>query len=166
MNSLTSYLFTGAATIACALADAAVANPNISYYTQLKKPAWIPLNKVFPIVWSSLYTDIAFTSGYALSKAYKARQEVKTQMKKPSPRSYAVALGANLLLNATWSYSFFGSQKPALAALHAGALEVSSIDLVRRTAQLSLPAGIVLAPYAAWTSFATVLSTEVWRINR
>ncbi|HHW83690.1 MAG TPA: tryptophan-rich sensory protein, partial [Actinomycetales bacterium] len=43
------------------------------------------------------------------------------------------------------------------------ALAVSSADLVRRTWRASRANGALLAPYAAWTAFATVLSTEIAR---
>jgi benzodiazapine receptor len=52
------------------------------------------------------------------------------------------------------------------AIVVAGALAMSSIDLARRAGQTHRAAGIALSPYAAWCSFATVLTTAIWRGNR
>ena len=48
----------------------------------------------------------------------------------------------------------------------ATAIPVSSADLVRRTADADLKIGAALTPYPLWCSFATLLSTEIWRLNR
>ena len=78
---------------------------------------------------------------------------------------YLAALGANLVLNGGWSWAFFQAKNPAVSAIWAGALAVSSTDLVRRSWRVSRVKGAVLAPYAAWTVFATALSGEIWRLN-
>jgi tryptophan-rich sensory protein len=39
------------------------------------------------------------------------------------------------------------------------------VDLVRRAGRVSGPAAAVLAPYAAWTAFATLLSAAIARRN-
>ena len=44
-------------------------------------------------------------------------------------------------------------------------LAASSADLVRRAHKASPEKGVVLAPYAAWTGFATVLSAVIARRN-
>ena len=44
-------------------------------------------------------------------------------------------------------------------------LTASTVDLVRRAAPVSGRAAGVLAPYAAWTAFATVLSAAIARRN-
>jgi len=154
-----SYLATGAATLACAVAGSLASDPDSLYYRRLDKPSWNPPDAVFPVVWSTLYADIAATSGTVISRLRETGRNSEV-------RTYAAALGTNLALNAGWSYVFFRSHKPALSAVWAGALAASSADLVRRTAKVDRRAGAALAPYAAWTAFATALSTEVWRRNK
>jgi tryptophan-rich sensory protein len=80
-------------------------------------------------------------------------------------RAYRGALATNFVLNAAWSWLFWRSRQPWLAAAEAAVLAVSSADLVRRTYRLNRAAGISLAPYAAWCAFATVLSTAIARLN-
>ena len=81
-------------------------------------------------------------------------------------KGYTAALRVNLVLNAGWSWLFFKAHKLGPSAVAAGALAVSSADLARRTAQVSPAAGLALAPYPLWCTFATVMSTDIWRLNR
>ena len=81
-------------------------------------------------------------------------------------RRYIAALSVNLLLNAGWSWLFFRNHKLGTSALGAAALTVSSADLARRTAHAHPRAGVALLPYPLWCTFATVLSTDIWRLNR
>jgi tryptophan-rich sensory protein len=48
----------------------------------------------------------------------------------------------------------------------AAALAVSSADLARRAADADVKLGAAMAPYPLWCSFATVMSTDIWRLNR
>ena len=72
----------------------------------------------------------------------------------------------NLVINAGWSWLFFRYHRLGASALGAAVLAVSSADLVRRTAQADPRAGLALSPYPVWCTFATVLATHVWRLNR
>ena len=47
-----------------------------------------------------------------------------------------------------------------------GLRPASSADLVRRAWKSAPERGALLAPYAVWTGFATVLSAEIARLNR
>jgi tryptophan-rich sensory protein len=75
-------------------------------------------------------------------------------------------LATNFVLNAAWSWLFWRSRQPWLAAAEAAVLAVSSADLVRRAGRLSPAVAGALAPYPAWCGFATVLSAAIWRRNR
>ncbi len=159
MSSFNPYLVTAAGTLACAVAGSVASDPNSLYYKSLKKPSWNPPNQLFPIAWTTLYADLAVASGYTLS-------QLKKRGHTNDARAYSLALATNLTLNASWSFTFFRSKSMGLAALHAGALAVSSADLVRRTGQVNTPAAIALTPYAGWTGFATALSTKFWQLNK
>ena len=58
-----------------------------------------------------------------------------------------------------------GHRLPA-AAVVAAVLAASSADLTRRAASADPKLGAALAPYPAWTSFATVMSADIARLNR
>lgn len=130
-----------------------------AWYGRLRKPAYQPPNVAFPVVWTTLYGDIAATSAVALDR-------YRTTGRHDKARGYAAALTVNLILNAGWSWLFFRHHELGASALGAGVLTASTADLVRRTVQADRRAGLALSPYALWCAFATVLATQVWRLNR
>ena len=73
-----------------------------TWYRGLDKPPYVPPNVVFPVAWTSLYADIAVTSGQTLDRL-KSRGD--------DTRSYTTALATNLVLNAGWSWLFFKAHK-------------------------------------------------------
>jgi benzodiazapine receptor len=130
-----------------------------TWYPTLKKPRYVPPNVVFPVAWTTLYADIAVTSASTIDTLRAEGDDSKT-------RAYVAALGTNLVLNASWSWLFFSQHKLGASVLAAGALAASSADLARRTAQVSPAAGAALTPYPLWCTFATVMSADIWRLNR
>ena len=151
---------TGLAAVAAAVAGGAASRDGVqNWYSTIRKPSFVPPNAVFPIAWTALYTDIAATSAAVINRFRDDGDDAKA-------RAYIGALGANLVLNASWSWIFFNKHKLGLSAVAAGALAASSADLVRRAADADPKLGAVLAPYPLWCSFATVMSAEIWRLNR
>ena len=129
------------------------------WYRTLKKPSYVPPSAVFPVAWTTLYADIAVTSASAIDRLQAEGDDAKT-------RAYIAALGSNLVLNASWSWLFFARHKLGVSAVTAALLAASSADLARRTAQVNPKAGLALTPYPLWCTFATVLSTDIWRLNK
>ncbi|OBG40663.1 TspO/MBR family protein [Mycobacterium sp. E3198] len=129
------------------------------WYSKLRKPPYQPPGAAFPLVWTTLYGDIAATSAVVIDRFRATGRDGEA-------RRYAAALGANLTLNAGWSWLFFRYHRLGASALGAAALTASSADLARRAARADRRAGAALSPYALWCAFATVLATHVWRLNR
>lgn len=129
------------------------------WYAALDKPSFQPPGVAFPVVWTTLYTDIALTTGHALDRLEAAGRHEEAA-------AYRRALAANLAVNAAWSWVFFRWHRLGPAVGVAGLLALSSADLVRRTSRVSPAAGAALAPYPAWCGFATLLSADLWRRNR
>ncbi|MFJ6149751.1 tryptophan-rich sensory protein [Micromonospora profundi] len=61
---------------------------------------------------------------------------------------------------------FFGARKLAAALAEIAALNASNLVLLGRAARADRLAGAALAPYAAWTLFATVLNGTIVGLNR
>ena len=80
-------------------------------------------------------------------------------------RSFGRAYAVNLVLNTAWTPVFFLAHRPWAAAAESAVLTASTVDLVRRAARVSPRAAAVLAPYAAWTAFATALTAAIARRN-
>jgi translocator protein len=97
-----------------------------SWYSRLSKPSYVPPNAVFPVAWTSLYTDIATTSAAAIDRLRAAGRHEEA-------RNYIVALSVNLILNAGWSWLFFKYHKLGVSTVGAAVLAASSADLTRRT---------------------------------
>ena len=120
------------------------------WYTGLAKPAWNPPDWIFGPVWTVLYAMMAVAAWRVWLHGGWARQKN--------------ALGLFLLqwtLNALWTPLFFGLHRPgwALAEILVLLLTIRSFWRVDR------PAGLLLLPYIAWVSFATVLNLAIWRLN-
>jgi benzodiazapine receptor len=146
----------GAVAATAAIGSVASSETRSRWYRKLEKPEFQPPPQVFPVVWTSLYADIAATSASALT-ALEGR---------PGERGrYRIALLGNLALNASWSWVFFRSHRLGLATVVAALLALSSADLVRRTGAAKPGAGVLLSPYALWCVFATVLSAWIWGRN-
>jgi benzodiazapine receptor len=147
--------------VAAAAATGSIASParTAAWYSRVRKPAYQPPGAVFPIVWTTLYGDIAATSARAIDTFRAAGRHDEA-------RRYTAALGVNLALNAGWSWLFFRYHKLGASVLGAAALTASSADLARRTVQADPRAGAAQSLYPLWGAFATVLSADIWRLNR
>ena len=156
---LKTLLVTGLGTAAAATVGSLASKSALqSWYPKLTKPSYVPPDLAFPIVWTAIYADLAVTSAISIDEL---RDNDAAEAKK-----YVAALGANLALNAGWSWLFFGAHRLGAAAITALALTLSSADLARRTANVNTAAGAALVSYPLWCAFATKLSTDVWRLNR
>ncbi len=71
-----------------------------------------------------------------------------------------------LVLNALWSYLFFGLHRPDLALLDIVTLWVAILVVLVLFWRVAVPAGILLLPYLCWVGFASFLNFTLWRLNR
>ncbi|WP_420176087.1 TspO/MBR family protein [Luteococcus sp. OSA5] len=150
---------TGLATAATAALGSVATIPTSAWFKSLDKPTWQPPNSVFGPVWTALYLDIAVVSAQHLAQLREDGDDEAAQ-------SFQTALGTNLALNAAWSWVFFRGHRLGASTVVAGLLAASSADLVRRVAGVDARRAAVLAPYAGWTGFATVLTDALRRRNR
>jgi tryptophan-rich sensory protein len=129
--------------------------PVDDWYTALAKPSWNPPNWLFGPVWTLLYTLMAFAAWLVWRD-----------------RGFAgaiVPLGAFLLqlvLNAAWSWLFFGQHRIVLALIEIGFLWIAILFTLLRFWQINPISGILMLPYLVWVSFASVLNYALWRLNR
>jgi tryptophan-rich sensory protein len=70
-----------------------------------------------------------------------------------------------LLLNAVWSIVFFGLQSPLLALFIILALWISILMSIKYFYTISKTAGLLLVPYLAWVSFASLLNFFIMILN-
>jgi tryptophan-rich sensory protein len=70
-----------------------------------------------------------------------------------------------LILNALWSYLFFGRHQPGLAFGDIVVLWVAILSVVLLFLRVDRVAGALLLPYLAWVGFAAYLNFTLWRLN-
>jgi len=126
-----------------------------AWYEMLHKPAWTPADAVFPIVWSALYVMIA-VAGWLVWRAPRGR-----------PRTLALAFwGGQLVLNAAWSWIFFGLHRPGWALLELIVLLAAAGGFIAAAEKSSRAASLLFLPYAVWLNFAAMLNAAIWNLNR
>ncbi|MEF8841345.1 MAG: TspO/MBR family protein [Haloarculaceae archaeon] len=124
------------------------------WYADLERPEQTPPGRVFPLVWTALYSLM----GLALHLVWRERDSVAGKR----------ALGVFLIqygLNVAWSFVFFGARS-ALGGLLVVALLFSVAATVVAFALVRPRAALLLVPYLTWVAFATRLNHDVWRLNR
>jgi tryptophan-rich sensory protein len=125
-----------------------------SFYTQLARPVWAPPPSVFGPVWTVLYALMAVAAWliWRIDGFTAAR--------------LALALFlAQLVLNALWSWLFFGWHLGAAAFADIVALWILLIATLIAFWSIRWYAGALLVPYLLWVSFAAALNFVVWRMN-
>lgn len=156
-----TLLGTSAATaVTAAIGAVASSDTKSLWYRTLRKPVIQPPAIAFPVVWTALYATIAGSSAVVLHRAKEDNDDGAERAAR-----FRTKLALNLVLNASWSWVFFKAHKLAPAVAVAGALAISSADLAAEAAKTSRGAGAALVPYAAWCTFATVLSAAILRKN-
>jgi translocator protein len=158
MRAKTLVTTAGAVSLAAVVGGLASRPAESAWYARLKKPSFQPPRQAFPIVWPILYADIAAVSASTLDHLRDQDRE--------QARTYASLLGANLVLNASWTWLFFARRQLGASALAAAALTASSADLTRRATAARGSSGAVLGLYPLWCAFATLLSARIWQLNR
>jgi len=142
--------------IAAAFAAAAFGSlfPPGSWYAQLVKPAWTPPSWLFGPVWTLLYLTIGVSGWMVWRRAGLS-----------GARAAFVVFAAQLVLNAAWSWLFFGLQRPGLALVEIALLWLSIAATAELFRRVDARAGALLLPYLAWVGFAAALNAELWRLN-
>lgn len=126
-----------------------------AWYQSLQRPWLTPPNWVFGPVWTVLYLAIAIAAFLLWTSADRSRVKL------------ALGLWATqLVLNALWSYLFFGLKRPGIALIEI--VTLLAVILATTVVFLSIrkPAGVLFIPYALWVGFATYLNAGFWLLNR
>ena len=135
-----------------------VTRPSVeTWYPTISKPVFNPPNWIFMPVWTLLYVLMAVAAGLVWDKIKEQNAEVKK------------ALGfflVQLILNALWSYLFFGLKNPMLALIEIAILWLMIYETYLKFLKINKTAGYLLIPYIAWVSFAAILNASIWWLNR
>ena len=122
-----------------------------AWYAALHKPSWNPPNWLFGPVWTVLYIMIAAAGALA----YRAGAD----------RFTIAVWGAQLVLNAAWTWLFFGLHRPDWALVEIAALLAAIALFAVRAWPYSRLSAVLFMPYLGWVAFATALNLTLWRLN-
>jgi len=123
-----------------------------SWYLTLAKPAWTPPSAVFGPVWTALYVMMGVAAWLVWRKCGLV--------------TLPIALFAiQLALNVAWSAIFFGMRQPGWALVDIAALWLAVAATMIALYRVTPTAGVLLAPYLAWITFASALNLAIWRMN-
>jgi tryptophan-rich sensory protein len=126
-----------------------------TWYVTLQKPSFAPPNWVFGPAWITLYTLM----GIALYLVWQKTDEANV------PRAVFIVFGIQLLLNALWSYFFFGLRSPLLGFIEITLLWAAIVATIILLWRISSAAALLLTPYLLWVTFAAALNFSLWRMN-
>ncbi|MDD2482770.1 MAG: tryptophan-rich sensory protein [Candidatus Shapirobacteria bacterium] len=118
------------------------------YLTDLVKPSWNPPSWLFAPVWTLLFLLI----GIALYLVWNKKNNL-------------FWFWTQLVLNVLWSFLFFGFHSPTLAFCEILILWITILLTIIRFWSFNKKAGILLLPYLAWVSFATILNFSIALLN-
>ena len=129
--------------------------PSNVWYNGLIKSGLTPPGWVFSVAWSILYVLLGIAL-YLIIRAGRA-YAYKT-------RSY-IFFAAQMVLNALWSYMFFGAHLPGFALVILLVLFVVSVCMARIFDQISRPAAYLVVPYILWMMFAFYMNAYIALMN-
>jgi tryptophan-rich sensory protein len=141
--------------VAAAFLAAAIGSiPSTNVYQSLDLPTWAPSSSVFAPVWTALYIMMGVAAWLVWSERHHA--------------DIGSAIGlfvAQLVLNALWTWIFFGFGAFGLAAIEIAilwiVLQITAVQFWR----VKPAAGALLIPYLAWVTYASALTVAIWRAN-
>jgi tryptophan-rich sensory protein len=133
----------------------AVASANAgAFYSELTRPSWAPPGWLFGPVWSVLYALMAVSAWLV----WRARGFT-------GARGALLLFIAQLAANALWSWLFFVWHQGALACAEVLLLWCMIAATAVSFWRISKLAAVLLMPYLAWVTFASVLTFAVWKLN-
>lgn len=138
--------------LAAGALGAAITAPAIpTWYAGLAKPSFNPPNWMFAPVWTALYLMMAIAAWLVWRRG--------------NGRTPLLLFALQLVLNSAWSLLFFGLHRVDLALVDIVLLLAAIVATATAFRASSAVAAILLVPYLAWVSFATMLNFAIWRLN-
>ncbi len=115
-------------------------------YRRLDKPAWAPPASAFGPVWTGLYAATAVAGWRLYARGSGSTRTLHL---------------TQLALNGAWPMAFFGVRNKRISLAVIAALDVVLATEITRLRDEDPASAALLAPYLAWTGFATALNAAV-----
>jgi tryptophan-rich sensory protein len=127
-----------------------------TWFPTLNKPFFNPPNWLFAPVWTVLYVMMGVSAGLIWSKMDTVPILVKKAL---------WVFTIQLILNALWSFLFFGMCNPFLALIEILLLWLMIVETIKVFKSIDPLASKLLIPYFLWVSFAMILNGGIWWLN-
>lgn len=125
------------------------------WYQALTLPPFAPPAWAFGVAWSIIYPLIGLAFAWALLRFVKGKISSR----------YIAVFCANLVFNAAFSPIQFGLQNNLLAAIDIIGVLATLAYLVVVAWKEARGVALLLVPYLAWVSFATLLQLSITYLN-
>lgn len=123
------------------------------WFYKLNRPFWTPPAWLFAVVWAVLYLMMAMAAW-------------KVWLSGHHTRNGAMAWWAiQLLLNAAWSWMFFGLERTGWAWLEMSLLIAVVLFCIKVFHLASKSAASLMLPYLVWLVFMWILNFVLWNMN-
>ncbi len=125
-----------------------------NWYQTLERSVLSPPDWVFGPVWTTLFIFMAVAG-------WRVWRQKASQARKQALFVYGLQLALNLL----WSFLFFGLQQIGWSLAEIVVLLLVILVNTVLFWRLDRLAGALFVPYAAWVSYATILTGTLWLLN-
>lgn len=152
-HKIFTFLAFYAATFVAA-SSAAIWDVGGTWYQSLTQPSFTPPPWVFGPAWTVLYLMIAIV-------AHRIAYAPESSWKMPALALWALQIALNTL----WTPVFFGAKNLGGAMIYIALLWVTICLLILVTMRVDRVSSLLLLPYLAWVSFASILNFAFWSLN-
>ena len=128
-----------------------------TWYPTLIKPIFNPPNWLFAPVWTLLFIMMGIAAGMIWNHLESQRELVKKAL---------LFFTVQLLLNALWSYLFFGLNNVLLALIEVILLWLVIYETFHIFRKIDKKAAYLFIPYLIWVAFAAILNGSIYYLNR
>jgi tryptophan-rich sensory protein len=125
-----------------------------SWYAKLYKPTFTPPDWLFGPVWLTLYTLMGISLYLVWNEKSKGKIKIPLAM-----------FSIQLVLNTVWSIMFFGFQLIFYGLVEIIIMWIFIALTMFSFYRVSRKASLILVPYIAWVTIATLLNYFVWVLN-
>jgi translocator protein len=126
----------------------------IYWYPGIAKPLFAPPPWMFAPMWMAL--DVL--GAVAAWRVWVARGA-------PARRPALVIFAIQLILSMAWPMTMFMLRIPAVATIEIAVLWLAVLATTAAFFEVSRIAALLMTPMLLWTTFASVLSIEIWRLH-
>ena len=113
-------------------------------------------------IWPCLDYNV-FSNGFVFIYNLEFKSRISKQKYR---KQFFILFGIQLILNALWSFLFFGLKTPIYGLIDILFLDIVVAMTIIYAYRVSKYAAILLAPYMVWITFATLLNFEIVLLNK